>query len=197
MKKVRYLAFMICIFAFPMLVKADCDNQRIAELNKIAGNVQISYTYEIENNEPSFYLNISNVLGDIYLKDNYGNLYYNDMEKIEYAPKTIITYTIYSNDINCRDIKLLSIYSKKINYNKYYNSEVCKNNVSKFCDLWVDNDELSYIDFLNKVSETKVINNSGTTNKKTNNDYIIYIIISIVILFLFITFIYKLRKGKK
>lgn len=139
-KTYKYLfTFIICLFVAPLITKADCSYERQAELSRIAANVRFSYTYEIKNEEPIFYLNVVNLTPDIYIIDEYNGTNISGIgEKITeyiYVPKA--TFTIYSNDPVCRNEKIMTQYVNMPMYNVYAEKEECRKNPNfKFCQMW-------------------------------------------------------------
>ena len=80
----KYLTVLfVFLFIFPLNSKAECDYKRMAELNKIASNVQVVYNYDVgQDGVPVFKLNIGNITNDIYVEDNYGGIYEKNTENI-------------------------------------------------------------------------------------------------------------------
>ena len=66
MKKVKlFIVFVFCVFSFPFVVRAKCDYHRMSELNKMAGNVQISYTYELKDDSLLYTVYLNNLVNDM------------------------------------------------------------------------------------------------------------------------------------
>lgn len=139
MKKVKlFIVFVFCVFSFPFVVRAKCDYHRMSELNKMAGNVQISYTYELKDDSLLYTVYLNNLVNDIYIIDDDGNTFTGVGEKnFNYNYGGRIKYVIYSADPSCYGEELTTRYYKLPYYNKYYNrSECIKNPDFKYCDLW-------------------------------------------------------------
>lgn len=103
--RLKYLLFtFLCIFAIPLITHAECDYQRQAELSRLASNVQLSYVYS--NN--TFIITMTNLTSDLYVTDNYGQVYYGDGKDktFEFYSGTI-NFDIYSNEAGCRGQRLL------------------------------------------------------------------------------------------
>lgn len=201
MKKIKYLLFVLfCVFLFPLNSNAQCDYQRMAELNKIASNVQISYSYELdENGIPIFYVNVSNVTSDIYVKDNYGNILIEEFSfQLNYYGGKTIRYDIYSNDNNCRDSKLTTKYVSLPYFNTFYKSDDCSQYPEfEYCNLWGMND-ISQKQFLSKIEEYKDKNlkvQNIDEKKEMSENYILYIAFSGLIVLL-ILIVWVLRRKK-
>ena len=85
-----------CLFLFPSISYAECDYQRTSELNKIASNVQFSYSYDVgDNNIPNIYLNISNITSDIYV-EHFGDIYNSDVEHLQFEGFKTTKFNIFS-----------------------------------------------------------------------------------------------------
>ncbi len=164
----RYVKYFVCLlfcfFVSPLITKATCDYQRMAELSKIASNVQFSYTYKVENNMPIFYLSVSNITSDIYVTDNYGNIYRQNINDIQIFLGSNMTFNIYSHDYNCQGDKLLTKYLNLPFYNKYSSYPECANyrNYSA-CQMWTNDAPVTDGEFYEKIN----------SYKKTNSDKII------------------------
>ena len=207
MKRLRYLVFvLLCTFLSPLVIKAQCTDQRMAELNKIASNVQISYNYEmVDGYTPNFRLDISNLTGDIYAGYSpYGiseRIINVDTENLEVLSSGSYNINIYSNDSECRG-QLLLVKSVSIpTFNNYAYYDECKNNSNfKYCKLWsnIGVDEDTFYQEYAKYNNSAV---SGEKKKDTSSidfDYNILIFIGIAVsaLVILIFIIYK-RSLKK
>ena len=73
MKK-RYLLIVLLFLIMPNMVSAKCSNERIAELAKIAENINVDYTYVIGPTDAEFTVTVSNLTNDLYLIDNENNI---------------------------------------------------------------------------------------------------------------------------
>lgn len=139
MRKVKlFIVFVFCLFSFPLSYRAKCDYHRMSELNKMAGNVRISYTYEPKDDGLLYTVYLNNLVNDIYIIDDEGNIISGVGERtFNYTYGGKIKYVIYSADPNCYGNELTTRYFKLPSYNKYYNRPECvKNPDFKFCDLW-------------------------------------------------------------
>lgn len=171
---IRLYFMLFLLFIFPFFVKAECNYQRKSDLSKIASNVQLSYTYDVDQeNKPVFVVTISNLTNDIYIVDNIGNVYSGEGE-ISYGGYSGLDgkYTIYSNDNNCKGEQILKKYLKIPYYNFYYNSEECKENPDfKYCKLW-DYVTINSSDFDNELLKYKTDKeNSNIDNNKSQGDF--------------------------
>lgn len=193
MRLFRYFIFIcICVFAFPLYTQADCDYARKAELNRLASNVQLSYTYDVADGV-EFTLYVTNLTDDIYMVDDEGNKFtsINDF-KLTYNYSKKIKYDIYSNDKNCQDEKLLSKYITLPNYNLFSALPECQQ-YADFALCYVFNNTTSYsetefYDELEKYKASKETKeNAGTSEnwiislfKKKETIYVIISLIGLI-----------------
>ena len=217
--KIRYLVFLlVCMFIFPLLTNAECNYQRKAELSKIAGNVQFSYNYTVSSGI-QYDVHITNLTDDVYIVDNYDNVLrgsnditfpYSNFLELTFFPGDTVSFSIYSNDVNCKDELLMKKSITLPNYNYYALSEECENYPNfKYCNLWgkVDVDYEKFYSELNKYiqnSKASINKQKKTILNKTIsfaldvwNSSIFKVIIFIVticsLIFLFIKFLKKRR----
>ena len=199
---IRYLLFFaVCVFFSPIVASAECDYSRMAELNKIASNVQFSYSYEIDDKGiPRFSVNISNIINDIYILDEYGNTFNSDTVK-QYSFKNSVNYLIYSNDVNCKNEKLLNKTVTFPNYNIYSKLKECQENSGfELCSNWLSNSSIySENDFYLKLKEYKRQNdfNNNTNNiEKVDFSNIIFIgLITITIVILIFLVVRRIKNA--
>ncbi len=196
-------------------IKAACTYVEQADLNKEVANIQIKYetktitvygtpadsNEEVEIEAEIFKVNILNLSDNFYIKytnnvnrDNKTFYYsdalnktisfdWNDLSKV-----TTMTFKVYtSNKTNCKDELSRTIYLTLPRYNQYHDWNICagRDNLS-ICDKYVTTEEISYADFVNRISTSAEQNNefdnstsneSNPTNQsnESNNMYI-YII---------------------
>ena len=132
----KKLLFTLVLFLWTPLVHAQCDYTRGAELSKLASNVKISYTYDTSSN---FNVVLTNITNDIYVTDNYGTQFYNFESNKTYYSGEKLSFSIYSNDNNCKGELLLTKYLSLPSYNVYYNTAECAENPDfKYCQKWGD-----------------------------------------------------------
>ena len=170
MKKV--LLFLILLF-IPFMVSArnKCDLSVLANVKKMASNVNTSYYYKMDGDKVLFDITLTNITPDIYFVDKLTNktYYYSDTNNgtitfSNYSSGTV-KYLFYSNNNECINKKLIV---KNVNlpyYNKYYNYPECSGNENIYvCKKWVkfegtDNDFYKY---LNKYKNS----NNNTINEE-------------------------------
>ena len=68
-KKVLYVAIFTIIMIFPVKISAQCSNSEIIRRSSLAKNISITYNYIEENGQVSFYITLSNLQPDFYIKD--------------------------------------------------------------------------------------------------------------------------------
>ena len=141
LKKIKYLVLMIiCMCVVPLTTHAQCDYQRLAELSRIASNVQFNYTYEMVDSYPNFSVILSNLTNDIYIVDNFGKIFSGSEEFINpYKEGNTITFTFYSNDANCQGEELTKRYVSLPEFNPRYNTDECKLYPEfSLCQMWTN-----------------------------------------------------------
>lgn len=216
-KQMKYgLFILICMCIFPLTSHAECDYQRIAELSRLASNVQINYTYDVSDNV-SFNLYVMNLTDDIYVVDSYGNYFAGNGEmNFTYSPLTIagfssgttVKYQIYSNDNNCKNELLLAKSITFPYYNPLSSTSECRSNPNfKYCQLWTNTNGISSSQFdeeLNKYNEEKQ-NTTINENEQTLLSQILILFENpfvrgtgiFLIIIILVTIIFKVILDKK
>lgn len=192
-RRLKYLLFaLVCIFVTPLMTHAKCDYQRQAELSRIASNVQISYTAKIVNNSPEYTVNILNVPNDIYIVDSAGNKFASQSEFVHkyFIWDNKVSFTIYSNDNNCKGESILTKSVSFPHYNQYSSLPECQQHADlNLCSLWYNTSSYSQNEFLtalNKASNVKTISEvkeeKGWTDvfKGIIHDNFIYVVLSVI-----------------
>lgn len=199
MKRIlRYIfTFVLFMSLTPLISNADCDYTKIAELSRKASNVNITYDYEIVNHNPNFYVDITNVTNDIYIKSDYYNekdeVFTSNITRTYIASDITIKYYIYSNDDDCKGTLLLTKYLNIPYYNRYSETKICKNNPKfKYCALWMNtsgltDDEFSkyfatYHDSNVVIPKKEKNNNTITKILKENYKIIIIVLIGLILI---------------
>lgn len=166
MKKRYFLSIAAALCFLPITAHAECSSERLAELNKIANNVRISYDYKMVDEAPQFTVNVANLTNDIYLVDDiFAQEISGTGEKtIDYTSGSHINFTVYSNDNSCKDEALTTKYVNLPAFNYYYYDERCKGNEEyDYCKMWIDTSKLSDEDFAKGLDEYK---NKNSEDKK-------------------------------
>lgn len=151
----RMFFVMLIMLLLPINVLAGCSDEEIIRLQKMANNINTSYTYD--ETTKSFTLTFTNfneelVISDISNKKDYlyrGELNINNLKSGKY------NYYVYALDKNCYDNEL-GIKSVSLPfYNIYYNYDECKNIKNyRYCSKWLPN-EIDYDTWKKKVTEYK------------------------------------------
>lgn len=135
-KKFKYMFFaLICMCVTPLITNAECSYQRLAELSRLASNVQVTYTYD----GSGFTIYMTNLTDDLYSIDNYGDIISGGAERTFNYYSGTISFDIFSNDSSCYGEKLLtkSITLPTINVESF--RDECKQFPNfKYCQLWGD-----------------------------------------------------------
>ena len=175
----RYIIFLI-LFLIPFNVlarsKTSCDYTLLSKLKGLANNVNISYTYELNDDKVKFKIDFTNLNDDIYFIDNKSKIkyYYSDTNNgiisIDNYSSGYASFKFYSNNSECLD-ELLVI--KNVNlpyYNKYYKYDECKGlkNIN-ICQKWYKYDG-GYSDFQEDIlNYKKQLNNDSIIEKNVSN----------------------------
>lgn len=139
-----------------------CDYSTISVLKKLVNNINISYTYEIKDNNALFNVTLNNIPNNIYLVDSINQKKYEYTDTID--GELIITnynniydgkYIFYVNNGICDGIKLGTKYYKLPIYNTRRNSELCADipNYS-LCKRWITK-EYSQSEFEKSIEDYK------------------------------------------
>lgn len=144
MKKILVILFMLFIFKINTfaLKYGGCEYSDVARLKKLVTNINVTYNYRIVNNTAYFDVTLTNLTTDMYVMDNvnkqkYYNIVNGELTIYNYATNSV-TFKIYSNKNECRDILLGSKYATLPIYNSYYKADVCKNVENLvYCNKWV------------------------------------------------------------
>ena len=212
MKKVlKVLIFFVCFLAFKTNTLASCSYTRLAELKRMASNVNITYTYTISSKKALFDIRVANLNNDIYLYDSYNNKKYEVVEFLlkNYQDGTKYRFFIKSNDRNCKDEILLTKYVTLPRYNILYGDPICEG-ISDYtlCQRWGSFNITDYNTYINQIKKykaslvkpneiIKVDNKESLLDKILDFllDYYIYILVLIIIIGIS-SIIYLTKKNK-
>lgn len=176
MKKVIILLILMIIV--PMKIDASCNSKELADLRKLANNVNLSYEYN--PNEPEYFrVVINNIHPKIYVIDKItGEKYYYEnstngqVTTNRFSGINKMEYVVYSNVSGCYN----ELSRKSIElpiYNIYYEYDIC-NGIEDFylCNKW-NPYEGTYEEFVSEVNLYKNSLNSGIvedSNMSVNNN---------------------------
>ena len=140
----KLLVFFICLLAFPLsafAIKECSDNQYLSEIEML-NNVDVSYTVQINNNQPTYTINFKNLTNNIIIMDG-NNIYTSNNGKYSYKTNKggSLRFTLYSK--TCRISSSNNPFPNSyINlnlplYNKYSTREECKDFKDNYiCQKW-------------------------------------------------------------
>lgn len=215
----KKILLVIALFILPInilgLTYGGCDYSSVSRLKSLVTNINISYSYRIENNNAYFDITLNNITPEMYFYDvaNKKNYYYADTNNGEITIHNYIgngktgTYKFYSAKKECYGISLGSKYYKLPNYNIYYGSELCKSASNyNLCQKWAtvnySYEELESLiyEYKNKNNKQNIIDNSykkGFLSKLVDFyiNYYYYLLIGIIVIF-GVIIIVKKRKDK-
>lgn len=209
--KNKYL-FMTLIIAvvilFPVGAKAECSTKRLAELNNIASNVKLSYTYNIGNSGAEFQIKINNMTNDLYVSNSMNEKQYFGNGEITdsyiYNSGLSLIYTIYSNDNACKGEALTNKYLSLPYFNNFSTLKECEENPEfKYCKKWSNTTSLQMSDFDKALKEYK---KSGKKNETAEEEkmswwdsykYYVYVGSAIAILAIIAGIVIVIDKRKK
>jgi len=214
MKKGYLFSFIIMLFAFPIGVDAACSSERFAELSKIAENVNVDYTYEIDETSGAiFSINVSNLTNDVYLIErNKTSIITGIGEKTigeNYSPGTTLTFVVYSNDSNCKGQALTSKYITLPYFNMYSLYGACKLYPEhEYCKTWFDSSSISREEFdeaivkhMNDIrGDKKIVEEEKSYFEKIKEfliEYKVFILIALVVIVLVAIIVGIKFKNKK
>lgn len=129
MKKI--LLFILLLI--PVFVNAECDNNKIVELGKFAGN--ITYNTEYSKSSSKYTVTFYNVVEGLYLE--YNNKSYlpngdNEVKISDLRDGISMEVIVYPSNAGCRS-SLNTIRFKLKYYNKFYNDPRCEEYIKKGC----------------------------------------------------------------
>lgn len=203
------IVLMVMIF-FPLKASALCSNSEITRRSSLAKNISISYNYVEGNGQVSFYITLSNLQPDLYIKDVYNQQEYyytsNELVLYGYKPNTSYRFDVYGTG-ECNQ-RLYSHYINLPGYNPYYSDPICIGVNSSICQKWV-HINYDYDTFVKEVNNIKSKINKNN-EEETEEEYLgiydrilkffisyYYIILPLIIVVCLIIIIIQQRKLKK
>ena len=181
-KRIYFVIFLIIMFFIfnsniKSLTYGGCEYSQISKLKSYVSNINISYDYYIENNKAYFNVTINNIVPGIYFIDSATNkkYYYNNTMDGEITIKGYANsngnYKFYSALPECYGIKLGNKYYSFPSYNRYYESDICKQNRTySLCQKWVKI-TYSYDELETKINE---YNKNKLEKDETTEENIVY-----------------------
>lgn len=194
-----------------------CDYSIVSNLKSLVTNVNISYSYRLENNNAYFDITLNNITPEMYFYDvkNKKKYYYSDTIDGEITIKNYIgngttgTYKFYSTRGECYGFLLGSKYYTLPKYNKYYGDKLCEGiQEYSLCQKWAtvsynyEEFEKMINKYKNKELDNEIIEENTQYEKGFFDNliafyvkYYHYILIGIIIIFGIVIIINK-RKQK-
>ena len=175
MKKIVILVLALIII--PVKVKANCSNEELIRLQKIANNINTNYEYDEITN--SFKITFANVTDEVIITDinrNYDYISYGELQ-ISNLSSGMHTYYIYARNKSCYENELNIKTLQLPYYNQYYNNDKCANmRNSKYCSKWLPN-SITYNTWITNVTKYKESikeekKETKTDNKKTMSEIV-------------------------
>lgn len=220
-KKIYYVIFFIVVLLsgnlnIKSLTYGGCEYSEISRLKSYVSNINISYEYYVFNNKSYFNVTINNMVPGIYFIDSTTNKKYeyhhsnNGEIKINDYTNNSGTYKFYSALPKCYGIKLTNKYYSFPEYNRYYESEICKANRNhSLCQKWAkitysyEELEKRINEYNSKKQETEEQTKPIVVYKKTLLDSFVefyvkyyYILLLAIIIGCVIAMIINRRKNK-
>ena len=167
MKKIVFLCILsFLIFDIQALNYGGCDYSTVSRMKSIIKNINISYDYDIIENEANFHITINNLTDDIYFEDSVSgkNYYYKDTidgEITFYNYKVNSgNFSFYSNKKECYGLSLGKKYYSLPSYNKFFSHALCSDiHDYKLCKKWgyFNYSEDEFIKLVSEYKEKNVI----------------------------------------
>ena len=186
MKKV--ICILLLMFIPSNIVNAKCLYSDIANLKKMAANVNYVYEYKVSNNDAIFSITLTNLVKDFYFVDANKNVTYKnktgELTLKNYNSGDTIIYNFYPNDSDCLDTPLYTLRIVLPKYNSFYTESVCTGAEEySLCQKWSSHN-LDIITFRNKVEQykySKLQADEKDESEETDKDSLFhYIIIFLV-----------------
>lgn len=172
-----YLLIFFTILFTPKTINAasNCDYKNLSDYRSLAGNINVTYSYRMEEGKPVFDVTISNIYDDMYIIDTYQNKQYtkkdftSDNELIikGYPDDLTLRYQVYGYIFGCPNQQLITKYVTLPNYNEFSTDKACVGAEEySLCQRW-GAVSVDYEEFLSKVQAYK-------ERKKAQNNPIIF-----------------------
>lgn len=204
MKKFKYILILLFLCLIPNKIEASCTSLEKARLKKMVSNINISYDYEIINNDAVFSIKLNNLNREIYFIDSYGKFYHaydnNEIVLNNYADGGSYTFNFYGES-DCANQNVGKLYINTPKYNPYYKLSICDNAKEfELCQRWASH-SLTITEFAKQVDDYKkkngIIDDTEIKKEISIIDFIfsfirmywIYITITIVLIIIVIKFI--------
>jgi len=138
---------------------ASCSYTRIANLKKMASNVNITYTYEVVDNKAIFEITVANLLDGIYFYDSFNDKKYTQKGEItipNFEGGKKYRFFIKSDDRECKDEVLLTKYLTLPKYNEFYGDPLCEGIENyALCQKWGTFSASTYKEYKSQIEKYK------------------------------------------
>jgi len=200
MKRIKILLMLIVLLPVKLMAQ-ECTDKQLADLKKIASNINYSYEYYLDSNNMYFDITIANVYNNIYILDTQTNKKYTTQEFTIKRKKDAQTlkFEIYSKTCNT----LLTTKTIVLPaYNKYYGSSYCEGiSEYKYCSKW-NKYNLTEKEFEKLIAEYKkeilnpTIEEKNITYKTEIRGFYVFIILILLILIMLLIAIFRKKREK-
>lgn len=143
MKKILITLFILFTFKSNALALkyGGCEYSDVSKMKQLVTNVNVTYTYKIVNNIAYYDVTLTNLTKDMYVVDSTTKQKYYSFPNGELTIRNhvagSVTFKLYSNKSECRNILLGSKYASLPFYNIYYSNDICKDLDSfLYCKKW-------------------------------------------------------------
>ena len=207
----RYIILLVALFIFcPKVEAVVCDNAKMVNYQEIAKN--ITYTYNFNESNNTFDVTLTNVDSNFHFINVETNERYensgSETTLNNLNQGTSYKLGVYTNDIDCRNSRLYTIYIALPYYNPYYNDELCSGIENyKYCKKYItfsltrEQFEERVKSYINKQigvadTEEKHDDNHPVIDFLSNIDNYMYYVLAIVIGLSFLIYRYYYNKKQ-
>lgn len=214
-----YISTVFALLMMPIRIYATnlCDYGLLSDYRSLAKNINVTYSYKMEDDKPVFEVTISNLYEDMYVVDTLTNATYdksdftsdNEIIISGYQENSKISYQIYTRVAGCYGKMLTTRYVTFPNYNEFSTDEVCVGAEEfSLCQRW----GAVAVDYDTFVAEVKAYKTkkANKNNKIIFNDektfwekvfifvgnYYVYLVSLVIIIILFISVLKKIFVKK-
>lgn len=145
---------MLIVLIIPFKANAECDDVAFSKIQRLASNINYSYSYKENNGKISFDVTFTNLNNTISIYDVKNNKYYDSIDETtvqNLKADSEYVFELYTRGFLCTSDSIRTIYVRTPSYNKYYSDELCKGIENyKYCQKW-KRVNLNYNEFKNNV----------------------------------------------
>lgn len=209
--------FTLLIVPKEIVYASYCDVGISSDYKALAGNIDITYSYTMENGQPIFDVTISNLYEGMYIVDTLTEQKYtqkdftsdNEIVIDGYRDGSKISYKIYVTVSGCYEQLLTTRYVTLPNYNEFSTDEVCKGAEEySLCQRWgavsIDHDTFvkeveAYKERKNAKKDEIVFDDEKTFLEKILifiGNYYIYLVLVVIIIVLILAGVKRMFAKK-